>query len=94
MARPRYQNGSLVVRGRPKRYVLRWREDVRDRPKAIKIEHDDSLSSRIVAPNAAILALVHLLSLHMVFDGEWAQNCAQYRGASQTGQGLARQFED
>lgn len=28
MARPRYQNGSLVVRGKPKRYVLRWREDV------------------------------------------------------------------
>jgi integrase len=28
MARPRYQNGSLVVRLKPKRYVLRWREDV------------------------------------------------------------------
>jgi integrase len=28
MARPRYQNGSLVVRGKPKRYVLRWREDI------------------------------------------------------------------
>ncbi len=28
MARPRYQNGSVVVRGKPKRYVLRWREDV------------------------------------------------------------------
>jgi len=28
MARPRYQKGSLVVRGRPKRYVLRWRADV------------------------------------------------------------------
>ena len=28
MARPRYQNGSLVVRGKPKRYVLRWKEDV------------------------------------------------------------------
>jgi integrase len=28
MARPRYQEGSLVVRGRPKRYVIRWREDV------------------------------------------------------------------
>jgi integrase len=28
MARPRYQEGSLVVRGKPKRYVIRWREDV------------------------------------------------------------------
>lgn len=29
MARPRYQGGSLVVRGkRRKRYVIRWREDV------------------------------------------------------------------
>ena len=29
MARPRYQDGSLVVRGKNrKRYVLRWREDV------------------------------------------------------------------
>jgi integrase len=29
MARPRYQNGSLVVRGKcPKVWVLRWREDV------------------------------------------------------------------
>ena len=29
MARPRYQDGSLVVRGRKrKRYVIRWREDV------------------------------------------------------------------
>jgi|tagenome__1003787_1003787.scaffolds.fasta_scaffold20986559_7 integrase len=29
MARPRYQDGSLVVRGKKrKRYVLRWREDV------------------------------------------------------------------
>lgn len=28
MARPRYQKGSLVVRGKPKRYVLRWKEDV------------------------------------------------------------------
>ena len=28
MARPRYQKGSLVVRGKPRRYVLRWREDV------------------------------------------------------------------
>src|SRR5713101_4721275 len=29
MARPRYQDGSLVVRGKNrKRYILRWREDV------------------------------------------------------------------
>ena len=29
MARPRYQNGSLVIRGKKrKRYVIRWREDV------------------------------------------------------------------
>jgi integrase len=29
MARPRYQDGSLVVRGKKrKRYVIRWREDV------------------------------------------------------------------
>jgi integrase len=29
MARPRYQDGSLVVRGRKrKRYLIRWREDV------------------------------------------------------------------
>ena len=29
MARPRYQNGHLVIRGkRRKRYVIRWREDV------------------------------------------------------------------
>jgi integrase len=29
MARPRYQDGSLVIRGKKrKRYVLRWREDV------------------------------------------------------------------
>src|SRR4029077_11282478 len=28
MARPRYPDGRLVVRGKPKRYVLRWREDV------------------------------------------------------------------
>jgi integrase len=29
MARPRYQNGSLVIRGKSrKRYVLRWREDI------------------------------------------------------------------
>jgi integrase len=28
LARPRYQNGSVVVRGKPKRYVLRWREDI------------------------------------------------------------------
>jgi hypothetical protein len=28
IVRPRHQNGSLVVRGKPKRYVLRWREDV------------------------------------------------------------------
>ena len=29
MARPRYQDGSLAVRGRKrKRYVIRWREDV------------------------------------------------------------------
>src|SRR5258708_166917 len=28
MARPRYQDGSLVTRGKRKRYVIRWREDV------------------------------------------------------------------
>lgn len=36
MARPRYQKGSLVVRGKPKRYVLRWREDVVKRDGPIK----------------------------------------------------------
>jgi Phage integrase central domain len=28
VARPRFQKGSLIVRGKPKRYVIRWREDV------------------------------------------------------------------
>jgi integrase len=28
MARPRYQSGSLAIRGKRKRYVIRWREDV------------------------------------------------------------------
>jgi integrase len=28
MARPRYQGGSLAIRGKRKRYVIRWREDV------------------------------------------------------------------
>src|SRR6478735_3890769 len=28
MARPRYQEGRLVVRDKPKRHVIRWKEDV------------------------------------------------------------------
>lgn len=44
MARPRYQNGSLVVRGKPKRYVLRWREDVVNGDGTIeRIQHAETI---------------------------------------------------
>ena len=44
MARPRYQNGSLVVRGKPKRYVLRWREDVAKPDGTIdRIQHAETI---------------------------------------------------
>src|SRR6516162_8174940 len=44
MARPRYQNGSLVVRGKPKRYVLRWREDVVNPDGTIeRIQHAETI---------------------------------------------------
>jgi hypothetical protein len=44
MARPRYQNGSLVVRGKPKRYVLRWTEDIVKPDGAIdRIQHAETI---------------------------------------------------
>ena len=44
MARPRYQNGSLVVRGNPKRYVIRWREDVAKTDGSIvRVRHAETL---------------------------------------------------
>jgi hypothetical protein len=44
MARPRYQNGSLVVRGKPKRYVLRWRSDVVNKDGTIeRVQHAETI---------------------------------------------------
>jgi integrase len=45
MARPRYQEGSLVIRGkRRKRYVIRWREDVARTDGTIgRIQHAETI---------------------------------------------------
>ena len=45
MARPRYQDGSLVVRGKKrKRYVLRWREDMVRPDRTIdRIQHAETI---------------------------------------------------
>jgi integrase len=45
MARPRYQDGSLVIRGKKrKRYVLRWREDVvKPDGTIVRIQHAETI---------------------------------------------------
>jgi integrase len=92
MARPRHQKGSLVVRGKPKRYVLRWREDVVKPDGTIeRIQHAETigfvtqikkqqaleiLQARVSAVSQQRLRPRVIMTLSEFVTAEWKPNAA------------------
>ncbi len=71
---------SLPTTGFPRAKIRASGHRCEDRPRTINTECRDLLSCWIIAPVAAIPARGPLLPPAMVFDGEWAQNWAQFFG--------------